>query len=60
MVMVYGQFQEGAERLEYLGSFGTPGVANGTFAYPNGIAVDARGRLYVADSANDRVQLWSY
>ena len=59
-VMVYSQYTEGAERLEFLGSFGTPGVANGTFAYPNGIAVDARGRLYVADSANDRVQLWSY
>jgi DNA-binding beta-propeller fold protein YncE len=59
-VFVYGQFKEGASRLEYLGSFGTPGVANGTFAYPNGIAVDGRGRLYVADSANDRVQLWSY
>jgi len=59
-VFVYGQYKDGATALEFLGSFGTEGVANGTFAYPNDIAVDARGRLYVADSANDRVQLWSY
>jgi DNA-binding beta-propeller fold protein YncE len=59
-VFVYGTYQEGASGLEYLGSFGSQGVSNGAFAYPNGIAVDGRGRLYVADSANDRVQLWSY
>ena len=59
-VFVYATYQEGSSRLEYLGSFGTQGVSNGAFAYPNGIAVDGRGRLYVADSANNRVQLWSY
>jgi len=59
-VFVYGGYTAGATALEFLGSFGTQGVGNGEFAYPNGIAVDARGRLYVADSANDRVQLWSY
>jgi DNA-binding beta-propeller fold protein YncE len=59
-VFVYGQYQGGTERLDYLGTFGTEGIADGAFAYPNGIAVDGRGRLYVADSANDRVQLWSY
>jgi DNA-binding beta-propeller fold protein YncE len=59
-VFVYGRYTEGAQRLEYLGSFGTQGSADGAFAFPNGIAVDGRGRLYVADSGNDRVQLWSY
>ncbi len=59
-VFVYGTYVEGASGLDYLGSFGTAGVADGAFAYPNGIAVDGRGRLYVADSANNRVQLWSY
>jgi DNA-binding beta-propeller fold protein YncE len=59
-VFVYGTYQEGSSRLEFLGSFGSQGVSNGAFAYPNGIAVDGRGRLYVADSANNRVQLWSY
>ena len=60
MVLVYGQYEEGTSRLEYLGSFGSQGVGDGQFSYPNGIAVDGRGRLYVADSMNDRVQLWSY
>jgi DNA-binding beta-propeller fold protein YncE len=59
-VFVYGQYAEGATGLEFLGSFGSQGVANGAFSYPNGISVDERGRLYVADSGNNRVQLWSY
>jgi sugar lactone lactonase YvrE len=59
-VFVYGRYQEGSSRLEYLGSFGSQGSGDGAFAYPNGITVDARGRLYIADSANNRVQLWSY
>jgi len=59
-VFVYGQYQEGTERLDYLGTFGTEGIADGAFAYPNGIAVDGRGRLYISDSSNNRVQLWSY
>jgi sugar lactone lactonase YvrE len=59
-VFVYSTYQEGSSGLDYLGSFGTEGVANGAFSYPNGIAADGRGRLYIADSANNRVQLWSY
>jgi tripartite motif-containing protein 71 len=47
-------------RLEYLGAFGGEGVADGQFAYPTGVAIDARGRVYVADTFNDRVQIWSY
>ncbi len=60
MVFVYGRFQEGATHVDFLGSFGSEGVDDGAFAYPNGIAVDGRGRLYIADSTNNRVQLWSY
>ena len=56
---MYGTCQEGREP-RYLGSFGTQGVGEGAFDYPNGVAVDGRGRIYVADSANDRVQVWSY
>ncbi len=36
------------------------GVADGQFAYPNATAIHARGRMYVADTFNDRVQIWSY
>ena len=39
---------------------GGEGVADGQFEYPNSVAIDARGRVYVADTFNDRVQVWSY
>jgi DNA-binding beta-propeller fold protein YncE len=47
-------------RLEYLGYVGGEGVSDGMFEYPNSVATDARGRVYVADTFNDRVQVWSY
>jgi DNA-binding beta-propeller fold protein YncE len=59
-VYVYGVVKAGETRLEFLGSFGSEGVENGQFQFPNGLALDARGRVYVTDSSNDRVQLWSY
>jgi tripartite motif-containing protein 71 len=59
-VSVYAPYQQGATGLDFLGAYGSQGVANGAFNYPNGIAADGRGRLYIADSSNDRVQLWSY
>lgn len=46
--------------LEYLGFFGGQGIRDGKFSFPNGVAADGRGRLYVADTRNDRIQLWSY
>jgi DNA-binding beta-propeller fold protein YncE len=59
-VFVYGLLDPKVERLAYLGFFGGEGVSDGLFEYPNGIAADGRGRLYVTDSVNDRVQVWSY
>jgi DNA-binding beta-propeller fold protein YncE len=59
-VFVYGTLKAGEERLDYYGFFGGEGVQNGAFMFPVGVSVDARGRIYVADSGNDRVQLWSY
>ncbi len=43
----------------YVGSFGEPGQAEGAFAYPNAVAVDGDGRIYVADRENHRVQVWN-
>jgi sugar lactone lactonase YvrE len=51
---------EGEVRPQFLGSFGESGVADGEFAFPIGVAVDDRGRVYIADTANNRVQVWSY
>jgi DNA-binding beta-propeller fold protein YncE len=59
-VSVYAALVAGEQRLAYLGSFGSQGIGNGEFEFPNGLAVDGRGRIYVTDSANDRVQVWSY
>jgi DNA-binding beta-propeller fold protein YncE len=57
---VYKQAQPGEARLEYVGSFGSQGVANGQFMYPTGLTVDSRGRLFVADTSNGRIQMWNY
>jgi DNA-binding beta-propeller fold protein YncE len=59
-VQVYLALKDGGSSLEYVDSFGREGTGDGAFAFPNGVAVDARSRIYVADWNNDRVQLWSY
>ncbi len=53
----------GAHRVVVLDSsgrlvrqFGKEGSARGEFSFPNGVAVDWRGNIYVADSGNGRVQ----
>lgn len=59
-VLVYSVLASGEEQPEHLGFFGGHGVADGQFAFPMGVAVDTHGRVYVADTANDRIQVWSY
>jgi len=44
----------------YLFEFGGWGLGDGQFNYPNDIALDETGRLYVTDRENNRVQVWSY
>ena len=58
-VQVYAVDQTTA-KPKYVGTVGAEGVGDGQFQFPNGIAVDTRARLYVADTANNRVQVWSY
>jgi DNA-binding beta-propeller fold protein YncE len=59
-VFVYAVLKPGERRLDYLGFFGGQGVSNGAFQFPNGVAVDGRGRVYITDSGNHRVQVWTY
>ena len=47
-------------RPTFVADFGSQGVANGQFEYPNGVATDTRARIYVTDRENDRVQVWGY
>ena len=44
----------------FLYAFGDYGAEDGLFNYPNDIALDNSGRLYVVDRENNRVQVWSY
>lgn len=59
-IQMYKTFSPGDRAPEYLASFGIEGTSDGAFEFPNGIAVDGRGRVYVADWNNDRLQVWSY
>lgn len=41
-------------------SFGQQGIGEGQFSYPNGVSVGGRNRIFVADTANGRVQVWGW
>jgi RHS repeat-associated protein len=43
----------------YLAQFGASGPNDGQFSEPKGIALDAAGNIWVADTANNRVQVSS-
>jgi Uncharacterized conserved protein len=59
-VQMYRAMQASDTTPLYLTTFGHEGTVDGAFEFPNGVAVDGRGRVYVADWNNDRVQIWSY
>jgi sugar lactone lactonase YvrE len=59
-VKVYRPSSDPAALPEYRGRFGEAGIGEGMFRFPNAVASDLRGRLYVADWSNDRIQVWSY
>ena len=42
----------------YKGRWGSYGTAPGRLAYPRGIAVDADGNVYVANTGNDRIDVF--
>lgn len=46
--------------VRFVGGFsGDPGTGT-FFQFPNGLALDGKGKLYVTDRANNRVQVWKY
>ena len=51
--------QPGACEVEFLGGFGHAGTGPGEFNRPEGLCMDAQDRLYVADSCNHRIQVFS-
>jgi DNA-binding beta-propeller fold protein YncE len=56
VVLVFEVQDNGAKQLFTLGSQGSK---DGEFSYPNGIALDRAGRLYITDRENNRVQVWT-
>lgn len=45
--------------LKCFQAFGKYGSGKGQFDYPWGIACDSTGKIYVADSANHRIQVFT-
>jgi hypothetical protein len=43
---------------KFLKDWGKPGSGPGEFRQPHGLAFDSKGRLFVADRGNDRIQIF--
>ncbi len=48
------------EEPTFLYSFGDLGSQSGQFNYPNDVALDAAGHVFIADRENNRIQVWTY
>ena len=45
--------------LTFTGSFGSPGSDNGQFDYPSNVAFDSTGNVYVTDTGNHCIQVFT-
>jgi DNA-binding beta-propeller fold protein YncE len=43
----------------FVGSWGSAGPAHGQFNNPRGVAVDASGKVYIADTGNSRIEVFA-
>ena len=59
-VKLFRALQDGETTPAFQVRFGREGTVDGAFEFPNGIAIDGRGRVYITDWNNDRLQMWSY
>jgi tripartite motif-containing protein 71 len=53
-----GRIQKFSSDGQFIESWGTTGDGNGQFSEPEGIDVDNSGHVYVADTGNNRVQVF--
>jgi len=45
---------------QHLANFGGNGFGPGQFQYPEDIALDASGKIYISDRENNQVQVWGF
>jgi DNA-binding beta-propeller fold protein YncE len=45
---------------QHLTSFGQGGVFEGQFQFPNDVAIDSAGKIFITDRSNNRVQVWGF
>jgi hypothetical protein len=50
------RIQQFTSQGEFIGKWGTEGTKNGEFKTPKGVAIDAAGYIYIADTLNSRIQ----
>ena len=50
------RIQQFAADGAFLTAFGSRGGGAGEFEFPEGVALDGQGNVYVADTGNDRIQ----
>lgn len=60
MVRMYLRGASAVDHPEFAGALGDAGIDDGQFQFPNGLDVDARSRIYIADRQNNRVQVWGF
>ncbi|MFC2034412.1 SMP-30/gluconolactonase/LRE family protein [Chloroflexota bacterium] len=48
------------QRMELISTFGGLGLDDGKFNFPNGLALDSNGRVYITDRESNRVQILGY
>jgi ABC-type Fe3+ transport system permease subunit/sugar lactone lactonase YvrE len=58
-VQVFRSRAEGAGSLDLIRTFGQPGTGEAEFNRAEGICVDGQDRIFVADSCNHRIQIFS-
>jgi DNA-binding beta-propeller fold protein YncE len=51
--------QEFSSAGAFIAAFGSEGSSNGQLSSPKGIAVGPTGKIFIADSGNNRVEEWA-
>jgi hypothetical protein len=53
------RIQKFSSEGDFISSFGSEGEGDGQFIEPEGVDVDSEGNIYVVDTGNSRIQVFS-